>query len=217
MKKYTQLPLDFPKVISFGRDNFFVNNSNALAVKLIEKFPHWNYFAQLIYGESGCGKTHLSRILGELTDDITFINGKDLASSTVPQTKTVVVDNMQNANQEALFHLYNMMKDRGFLLLTAEHPVNRMNFTLPDLTSRLMTVPAIEILPPDDSLIMAFLIKNFDDLGLDISTESLQFLLKNTERSYSAIKKLVERADFLSRSEKRKLTIPLLKDALGQS
>ncbi len=217
MQNSYQIPFDFPKTVSYGVDNFYVSNSNKNAFNLINKLSNWNIFAALIYGESGCGKTHLIKFATEKEQDSAIILGKDLELYYKPTTKLVIIEDIEDVNEEALFHLFNNLKEKGLLLMSAKSSINRLPFILKDLKSRLLTVPEFEIFPPDDELIIALLVKNFSDLQIDISGEIIQYILKHIERSYQSVHKLINNIDFLSMSQKRKITIPLIKEALEEN
>ncbi len=214
MADFLQLPFDFPKLVSYGAENFYATQSNQKAFDVINSLPEWNTFAIIIYGENGCGKTHLAKFASEKEENSTIIAAKDLDIFYKPEHKLVIVEDIENVNQEALFHLFNNLKENGLLLLTATKSVNHIGFTLKDLRSRLLTIPEIEITEPGDDLILALLLKGFSDLQIDIGNDELQYILKHIERSYTAVYNLIKNIDFHSRSQKRKITIPLIKQAM---
>ena len=64
------------------------------------------------------------------------------------------------APERALFHLYNLMRERrGHLLLVAELPPAHWRIALPDLASRLRAAPAVAVAPPDDELLGSIILK----------------------------------------------------------
>ena len=224
----TQLALDFPHRPSLGREDFMVAECNFEAVSTIDLWPNWSYFAVCIYGPSGCGKTHLANVFAQMVAlntphpyRIPFIKAdlleKNMAHTLFETSPQIVIENLQNLkNQEALFHIYNTYRDLGGnILFTSDIAPARINFTLPDLRSRLNIVPALEIKEPDDELLMALLVKLFLDRQITPSQELLNFLIKNIHRSFSYVRKLVEEIDNISLAKKRAITINIAKEAIN--
>ena len=115
-----------------------------------------------------------------------------------------------------LFHLYNTYRDLGGnILFTATAAPARLNFSLPDLRSRMNIVPALEIKAPDDDLLMALLLKLFTDRQITPSPELLDYLLKNMQRSFSYARKLVEEIDNISLAKKRAISLAIAKEAIA--
>ena len=226
-KNITQLALDFPHRPSLGREDFMVAGCNIEAVSTIDLWPSWPYFSICIYGPSGCGKTHLANVFAQMVAlntphpyRIPFIKAnqlsKDLIHSIFDISKQIVIEDLHNLNnQEALFHLYNTYRDLGGnILFTSEIAPARINFSLPDLRSRMNIVPALEIKAPDDDLLMALLVKLFMDRQIIPSQELINYLLKNIQRSFSYARKVVEEIDNISLAKKRAISIAIAKEAI---
>ena len=222
-----QLALEFPHRPSLGREDFMVAGCNKEAVGTIDLWPAWPYFAICIYGPEGCGKTHLANVFAQMVAletnhpyRIPFIKAqqlsKDLVHSLFETSPQIVVEDLQNLqNQEALFHIYNTYRDLGgHILFTADRAPARINFSLPDLRSRMNIVPALEIKAPDDDLLMALLVKLFMDRQITPSPELLNYLLNNMQRSFSYARKLVEEIDNISLARKRAVSINIAKEAI---
>ena len=222
-----QLALEFPHRPSLGREDFMVAGCNKEAVGTIDLWPAWPYFAICIYGPEGCGKTHLANVFAQMVAletnhpyRIPFIKAqqlsKDLVHSLFENSPQIVVEDLQNLqNQEALFHIYNTYRDLGgHILFTADRAPARINFSLPDLRSRMNIVPALEIKAPDDDLLMALLVKLFMDRQITPSPELLNYLLNNMLRSFSYARKLVEEIDNISLARKRAVSINIAKEAI---
>ena len=58
----TQLTFDLPFLPSHDRGDFFVSNSNEMAVQFIENWKNWPQKKHVLSGPKSSGKTHLSRI-----------------------------------------------------------------------------------------------------------------------------------------------------------
>ena len=224
----SQLPLEFPHRPSLGRDDFLVAPCNREAVSLVESWPNWPYFAICVYGPSGCGKTHLANVFASNVANLTnypykipFVRAAQLNADNIhdlfAENKCLVVEDLENLqNQEALFHLYNMYRDEGGnILFTSAAAPARLNFSLPDLRSRMNIVPAVEVREPDDELLSALLVKLFSDRQIMPSPELINYLLANMQRSFAYARKLVAEIDNISLSRKRAVTTAIAKEALA--
>ncbi len=223
-----QLALDFPHRPSLGREDFMVAECNREAVATIDLWPAWPYFAVCIYGPSGCGKTHLANVFAQKVAlatnhpyRIPFIRAeqinREMAHDLFTASPQIVIEELQQLqNQEALFHLYNTYRDLGGnILFTSEIAPARLNFSLPDLRSRMNIVPALEIKTPGDDLLMALLVKLFADRQITPQPELLTYLLNNMQRSFSYARKLVEEIDNISLARKRAVSINIAKEAIA--
>lgn len=224
----TQLALEFPHCPSLGREDFMIADCNHEAAATIDMWPNWPYFAVCIYGPTGCGKTHLANVFAQkvaVTTNhpyrIPFIQAehitREMAHDLFETSPQIVIEDLQNLqNQEALFHLYNTFRDLGGnILFTAEQAPARINFSLPDLRSRMNIVPALEIKAPDDDLLLSLLVKLFADRQITPSPELLTYLLNNMQRSFSYARKLVEEIDNISLARKRAISINIAKEAIA--
>ena len=222
-----QLALDFPHRPSLGREDFMVAGCNKEAVGTIDLWPAWPYFAICVYGPEGCGKTHLANVFAQMVAlktnhpyRIPFVKAeqlsKDMVHSLFEISPQIVIENLQNLqNQEALFHIYNTYRDLGGnILFTADRAPARINFSLPDLRSRMNIVPALEIKAPDDDLLVALLVKLFMDRQITPTPELLNYLLYNMQRSFSFARKLVEEIDNISLARKRAVSVAIAREAI---
>ena len=117
--------------------------------------------------------------------------------------------------QEGLLHLYNWTKEQGgYLLITASERPKNWNISLDDLSSRMLASETVEIKAPDDYLLEAVIIKQFSDRQITLPADVISYLIPRAERSFDAIRKLVQNIDKLSRIEKKKITIPIARRVL---
>jgi len=221
MTKPEQIPFDLGSRPAHERGDFWVSGSNREAVSWLDKWPDWPAPALVIFGPPASGKTHLLQVwkkeaaAREILPD--NLDVKTLSES-IGGAKEVIVDNASAAvgsrdREEALFHLYNLLRERGgHLLLAAGQPVKEWPIQLPDLRSRLLASPAVAVGSPDDELMAVVLTKLFSDRQIFVSQEVVQFILPRIERSFLALRQLVDKIDRKALSEKRPVTIPLVRE-----
>jgi chromosomal replication initiation ATPase DnaA len=115
-------------------------------------------------------------------------------------------------NEAALFHLLRHAEnERVFLLLSSRMSAQSLPFTLPDLTSRLRSLPGIQIEAPDQVLLQVFMHKCFSDRQLRVSEDVIAYLVRRIERSFDAAYRVVEAVEHHSSETKRDITIPMVK------
>jgi chromosomal replication initiation ATPase DnaA len=97
-------------------------------------------------------------------------------------------------DERALFHLLNLAREEGaFVLMTARALPTEVE--LRDLRSRLRAVPAVELLPPDDQLFRALIVKFCADRQLAVDETVVSYLTTRLERSYAAPRQAVQLLD----------------------
>ncbi len=217
-----QLALDLEHRPALGADDFLVAPNNAEAIDWIDKYPDWPTPALTVAGPPGSGKTHLSKVFQSNVDatEIEPIGGLNPEAGW-PSTPAVVIDNANAVcghatREEGLFHLYNHAMATGMrLFLTATEPPARWAISLPDLASRLRASAVATIGPPEDSLLIAVMAKQFADRQISVSDEVLRYAVTRIERSFSAARRFVADTDRLSMETKRRVTVPLARDVLN--
>lgn len=221
MKQATVVQLAFDMSLDplYRWENFYISPSNEEAVSLLQRWPHWDNRVQLLYGPAGSGRTHIAH-LWRNESRASFVDDSvltlDYLAEYVCQNPYLIVDNADEITcYKGLFHLYNLINEyQGYLLLTAKTPPRFWNIALPDLASRLQSVPATEILAPDDDLLRALLIKGFSDLQLKIPENVLNYIIKHMERSYGGAQDMTTILNRKSLELRRNLTLPLVKQVL---
>lgn len=190
-----QLVLDLPVRQALGRADFFVAPCNQLAVAQLESWARWPNGRLALIGPSGSGKTHLAHVWAGLSG-ARIVAAKDLRPEDA--SPALVVEDVDEIadNEAALFHVYNEMNAAcGALLITGKSAPSRWQLALPDLRSRLQSMPVVALEPPDDALISMIFVKLFDDRQLPVSPKLVEYLIKRVGRSYEEINALVGALD----------------------
>jgi len=217
-----QLAFALPHAESLTRDNFLEGPANAAGLALVDSWPEWPNRIMLLVGPEGSGKSHLAAIWAEEAG-ARSTTAHALTAAAVPGalvTGALVVEDLKSSDfdERAMFHLMNLAReDQASVLITARVPPSAFQFELRDLRSRLRAVPTVSLLPPDDQLFRALIVKFCADRQLAVDEAVVSYLTTRIERSYAAVRQAVELLDSealrLGRPVTRALAAELLRDA----
>jgi len=217
-----QLAFALPHAESLTRDNFLEGPANAGGLALVDGWPEWPNRIMLLVGPEGSGKSHLAAIWAEQAG-ARSTTAHALTAAAVPgalATGALVVEDLKSSDfdERALFHLMNLAREDGaFVLVTAREPPSGFQIELRDLRSRLRAVPTVSLLPPDDQLFRALIVKFCADRQLAVDETVVSYLATRIERSYAAARHAVELLDAealrLGRPVSRALAAELLRNA----
>ena len=228
---YEQLPLAVQLRDDATFENFY-NAKNALLVNELKR--QLNDGEQYIYlcGPEGSGRSHLLQAACHQADQLGYpsvylpldeLNHYKPAElfEGLAALPLVCLDNitavLANSEwEEALFHLFNQMREQGHcLLVAADQPVADLNISMADLSSRLAWGAFYQLKPLDDEQRLDVLMLRAEARGLELSEDVAQFIARRCQRDMDALVKTLERLDSASLKERRKLTIPFVKETLN--
>jgi chromosomal replication initiation ATPase DnaA len=215
-----QLALALEHTESFAREDFLSGSSNAVALALIDAWPDWSHRMVMLTGPEGSGKSHLAAVWAQAAG-ARFLAARALEEANVPSalaTGALVVEDIAAGefDEKVLFHLLNLAHEQGaFVLLTARSAP--ATFAIRDLASRLKALPVVAIMPPDDALLRAVLVKLFADRQLSVDEGLIGYVATRIERSFAAARAVVARLDQEAMRHKRPLTRALAAEVLRAS
>ena len=128
----SQLTFKFPFKKKYFEQDFFVSSNNFSAYKLIESWPNWPGKWLNVYGASGSGKTHLSKILEKKIKKITILDEikiNDEAISKLNKNECLIIDNFKNKiDEKLLYSILNHSKQLdNFILINSFKPINKFS------------------------------------------------------------------------------------------
>ena len=217
----SQLVFKFPFKVKYYKQDFYVSSNNFSAYKLIESWPNWPGKWLNVFGTSGSGKTHLSKILEKKIERIKLVDAKDLNNKIIVNLVNIdclIIDNYQNNIDEKLFYsILNQSKQLdSFVVVNSIPSLKELNFKLLDLKSRLDSFIFIGITLPTDDLLQVVISKFFSEKQIYLNPKIYEYIIKNVDRSYEKMFKFLKEIDELSLSTGKSININLIKKAINK-
>jgi|TARA_Y100000389_G_C17333022_1_gene449153 chromosomal replication initiation ATPase DnaA len=216
-----QLVFKFPFKMKYFEQDFYVSSNNFSAYKLIESWPNWPGKWLNVFGETGSGKTHLSKILEKKIEKIKLVQAKDIENKIIDKLDTLdclIIDNYHNNIDEKLFYsILNQSKQLdNYIVLNTVSPIKELKIDLIDLQSRLNSFIFIGIELPTDDLLQVIISKSFSDKQINLNSRISDYIIKNVDRSYKKMFNLLKDIDELSLSTGKSININLIKKVLNK-
>ena len=221
-----QYVLDLPHRPALGRDDFLVTDANMAAAAAVERWPHWRNPVMIISGPPGSGKSHLAAVWLSMSG-ARQIDAAGLQEADVPELLNagalLIEDAPSNLfDERALFHAINLAREeKRTILITTRLSPAQWPITLPDLVSRLKAAEIAHLEAPDDALLRGVLVKQFADRQIAVDERIIGFMLTRMERSFDAVRELVDEIDRRALTERAEITRPfvsrVMADLAGQS
>lgn len=189
------LPLDVSA--NKGAQRIVIGNANASVIEALREPERWPFHTAILSGPPRSGKS----LLGRWSE----AQGVD------------VIDDAQNADEDALFHRWNASQDGGtkagrpLLLIANARP---WNVTLPDLRSRLGGSLALEIGEPDDAMAGLLIEALAEERGLSLADGAADYLVPRCARGFSNLERLVYTIDRISLERAAPATMSVWRAAL---
>ncbi len=188
--------------------------------------------AVCLVAPAGMGKTHLLQAVchaaGTQGRAVAYLPLRDLQAAGpavldgLERLALVCLDDVDvvagDADWErALFDLYNRLRDAQVSLLVALSDAPReCGFHLNDLVTRLAWGVTATLKPLDETELAEALRLRAGARGLELPKETVRYLLNRYPRDLPGMFSLFDRLDAASMVEKRRLTVPFVKQVLGQ-
>ncbi len=214
-----QLTFKFPFSKKYYEQDYFVSSNNFSAFKLIDDWPNWPGKWLNIFGESGSGKTHLTKILEKKNKTTKLIEARDIDNKIIEDLNYIdclIIDNFNyNIDENLFYSMLNQSKQlNNFILINSIDSIKQIKFKLKDLTSRINSFIFIGIQLPTDDLLKVIITKNLSDKQITLNPKLTDYIINNIDRSYEKTFKFLKDLDELSLSTGKSININLIKKVL---
>lgn len=230
-----QLPLSISLRDDATFDNFFIadDGGNRQLLSAIKNLlADTNLSLLFCWGSSGTGVTHL------LQAACYWAQAQNLAAQYLPikellnypaadllegmeQFNLLCLDDVQSALgnyqwEQAIFNLINTVRDsQGSLILGADASPLNLAIARDDLRSRFAWGGVYQVQALNDDGKKSALQFRAKARGMDMSDEVANFIINRAARSTKELFSLLDVLDTKSLADKRKLTIPFVREVIG--
>jgi len=225
-----QLPLAIPLNEEATFADFYWGDNLALQAHLEASLTGSGERQIYLWGQPGAGKSHILQACCQRLDasfpaiylplSTLKTYGPEVIEGLHAQM-LLCIDNVDAiANdarwEEALFHLYNRIRDEGtgVLIFAGHHSPRNNALQLPDLKSRLAASLVVQVHELSDDNKVDVMRHQARKRGLELPLGVGQFLVKRCARNMHDLHALLNQLDEASWIAQRKLTIPFIKAIL---
>jgi DnaA family protein len=191
-----QLLLDIKPNAQPSLQNFVIGRNAEAVSNLIATIENRSHFIY-IWGEKGCGKTHLLSACDsfgiKVADDVHLLD---------------------NEAQVDLFNQYNQLKESGEILIAAgSHSPNQMGLRN-DLSTRLAWGLVYQLQPLNDVEKAQALTNHARERGFKLPNDVIEYCLRYMRRDLPTLMATLDALDEWSLTTHRPVTVPMLKQLL---
>ena len=196
-----QLLLDIASPPLPTLDNFVLGRNAEVVHALQSAFTAQSKGLIYLWGEKGCGKSHLIQACLNQTTAINITCVDD-------------VQKLDDEGQIALFNKYNQTRESsGILIVTGDAAPTRMGLR-DDLATRLAWGLVYQLYPLTDSEKALALKNHAFERGMKLPDEVLDYCLRYLRRDLPTLMATLNALDEWSLTAKKSVTVPMLRNLL---
>ena len=221
-----QLALDFLPEAVCSFNSFIAGDNEALLYHLKHLLTPASERFFYLWGNKSCGKTHLLQALYDrYKEDASVVYlPLDQVSGWVPDqllgledAALLCIDDVhllagRRDWEQALFSLYNSIRDQGHTLVVSAHASPAAcGWQLRDLQSRLAWGVSFQVKGLDDQGKIAALRQQALLRGIELNLDAATYMVHHFSRDLSDMQTMLDELDAHSLADQRRLTIPYIK------
>lgn len=214
-----QITFSLNNQLSNNFSDFIESSSNRLAFQYIREWPNnfgvFPYSKVLIIkGPKSSGKSFLANLWAKKTHALSLKKNHELTNSILEHHQAFIIDGFDSTWRERdILHYFNILHENNKYLLITLTQMPKLN--LADLSSRINSVNKVDISMIDDELMRILIFKQFSNFSIVISDDVINYLVKVLPREVPKILSIIGEINQNSLASKRKITIPFIKEILG--
>lgn len=229
---FKQIPLNisFQTVASFN--NYIPGPNQTIYWRIQQTLQSGEKSSLFMWGISGTGKTHLlhaaCQFISQTGGIAMYLPLKNLQLEDpafleqLEAVDLICLDDLQviaglSTWEYSVLRLFNQSKDAQIpLFITADVAPLDLGLVLPDLSSRLNWGGVFQLNRLTDEEKILALQKHAQGLGVELPYKVANYLLSHCSRDMQTLIDWLQRLDYLSLAERRKLTLPFVRELLQQ-
>jgi DnaA family protein len=228
MNKPKQLTFPWNNVNKSSLEGFFTSRENSHLLSLLKDSDFLDDL--FIYGTKESGKTFLLQAMCNSYSSVSKLSlyiplkkvmnyGVEIFES-LENIDLICIDGIEEVIskiewEKAIFNLINKaLISETRLILTSSKDLKSLNFSLPDLESRIRKIQSYELYPINDKDILDALKYISKLTSINLGDKEARDLVTYSQRNISNLVHILESLDQLSMEMKRKITIPLIKEVI---
>jgi chromosomal replication initiation ATPase DnaA len=188
--------MDQPRLFEFrmgdrAPDKLVVAEANRDAAKLLTDWRMWPGGALALVGPSGSGKTHLALAWAKEARARTvsaLAIAEDVAFIFKESDGRLLIDDADLERDETMFwRVLDLARTQGgAVLLVGARPPSAWSVDIPDLRSRLASLPVAKLGEPDEALMDVVLRRICREQFIQLSDDAAKFLVRRLPRTFAA-------------------------------
>ena len=210
----------------------FVTGSNVESIARLQQVAMQRDRAVLwLWGAEGSGRTHLLQAAcaaAPLGSRIAYLPLRELGEATIDflggalGVELLCLDDVDSvlgvpAVEQALFIAYRRIEEQGGrIIATASGAPAALRWGLADIASRFGAAEIFQIRALDESGQHEALRLRAAQRGLELPEDTARYLLRRFPRDMRSLGKLLDEIDSASLSAQRRLTVPFVREILGE-
>lgn len=225
-----QLPLSIALRDDTTFANFLELPGNSLALQALQHIDSAGaYSLTYLAGAPATGRSHLLQAVCHEQPQSVYLPLAELVQyaaadvfADLEHQRLVCLDDIdavagQGAWEEALFHFLNRKMQAGGAVLVSAGQQPGGIFSLPDLVSRLQQGLPLRLALSEDIDKAQIFAWRGRLRGMQIASEVSTFVLRHYSRDLRQLMALLDRLDALSLEQKRRVTIPFVREVIAAS
>ncbi len=227
-------------------DTFIVGSSNNFAhaaAQAVAANPANAYNPLFIYGNSGLGKTHLLKAIGNEIKaknekaNILYVRGDEFANEIIDAIRTsktkefrekyrfvdvFLVDDVQfiggkDATQQEFFHTFNSLYEaKSQIVLTSDRPPKEIKTLEDRIRSRFESGLIADIQPPDFEIRVAIIKRKAELLGIVIPDEICNYIAQKLKTNIRQLEGVVKKFKAKSNLNGEKINMSTAQDTISE-